>query len=206
MLILGQHLIVQVVEDGVVLGTQLGKIRFRRDVTIQIHTVHQRVEVLHCILLAVRHDLAEELLQKLQMRGIAAARPALAHLVIVERGDDMERVEASVLRVAHVDDLTVQIVGKLRIFVFGVEDKDFRVLGGKIRQQGFGRVRLTGTGFAHDHHVGVDALRAAAKIQGKQAATVLLEMPRPSFAMGSSALTCEPMNACTWSNSILFRR
>ena len=160
---LREHRVVQIVEHRVILGTQPAQIRFARDAVVRIHPVDETVEVLHGILVAVRQYLAEKLLQKLQMRGIAAGDRGAVGFVVVQRRNDLERVEPPKLSVAHVDELTVQVFRQFCIFVFRVKNEYFAVVGGKIRQQALGGVGLAGAGFSHDHHVGVDALAVAAE-------------------------------------------
>ena len=168
-----QNRVVQVVEDRVILRRQLGKIGLSRDVEVAVETIQQRVEVLHRVLLAVRQDLTEELLEELQVRGVAAARAAFARLVVVQRSDDVERVQTAILRVTDVDDLAVQIARQLLILVFRVEDEDLRVVRRQVGQNALGGVGLTGTGLTDDDHVGVDALRVTAEEVDEHGDTVV---------------------------------
>ena len=57
----------------------------------------------------------------------------------------------------------MQIARQLRVFVFRVEDEDLRVVRREVREDTLGRVGLAGAGFAHDDHVGVNALAVAAE-------------------------------------------
>ena len=53
------------------------------------------------------------------MRGIAVAARIALRFIIVQRSDNMKRVQPSGGCITDIDDLAVQIMGELRIFVFG---------------------------------------------------------------------------------------
>ena len=158
-----QNGVVQVVEHRVVLGPEFGQVRLRRDAMVGVHPVDEAVQVLHGVLVAVREDLLEELLQELQVGGITAGHRGAVRLVIIQRGDDMEGVQTPELGVAHVDELAVKVFRQLRVLVFRVQNEDLAVLGGEVRQQTLGGVGLTGTGLTHDDHVAVDPLAVPAE-------------------------------------------
>ena len=148
--------LVEIVEGGVVLRAQAAQIAGGGDAPVEIHPVGHVVEVFQRVLVDVRQDLLEKLLQKLQMGGVAAA--AFPALVVLQGGDDVERIQPPVLGVAHVDELAVQVRRQLRVLVLRVQNEDLRVLGGQIHQQALGGVGLTGAGFSHDDHIAVHAL------------------------------------------------
>ncbi len=160
---LREHCIVQIIEYRVILGMQTAQVGFARDAVVCVHPVDKAVEILHGILIAVRQNLTEKLLQELQMRSIAAGNRGAVGFIVIQRSDNLERIEPSILGVSHVDEFAVQVFCKFGIFIFRVKDKYLAVVSGKVRQQTLGGVGLAGTGFAHDHHVGVDALTVAAE-------------------------------------------
>ena len=86
-----QNCIIQIVKNRVILRTQPGKVRIRCDPLVDVHTIHQRVQILQGILIAIRQNLTEELLQKLQMRCITVCGFS-ACLIIVQRGNDVEGI------------------------------------------------------------------------------------------------------------------
>ena len=97
------------------------------------------------------------------MRCIAAGNRRSVRFVIIQCRDDVERIEASELRVANIDKFTVEVFRQLRVLVLRVENKYFAVLGGQVGQQTLGSVGLTGTGLADDDHIRVDTFAVAAE-------------------------------------------
>ena len=97
------------------------------------------------------------------MRCITAGNRTAALFIIVERGDDMERIESSELSIADIDEFSVQVLRKLAVFVFGVENKDLGVVCRKVCQQALSRIGFTGTGLTDDNHVAVDTLGVPAE-------------------------------------------
>ena len=142
-----------------------GKIRLGSDAEVQIHPLHQRVQVLQCIPVDIRKDLTEEFLQELQVGGKASCRTAaaLTGFIIVQCRDDVEGIQSSECGISYVDDLAVQIVCQLGIFILRIQDEDLGILGGQIQQKGLRGVGFTGTGLTYDNHVGVHPLAVPAE-------------------------------------------
>ena len=158
-----ENRLVQVVEHRIIGRPEFAQVGLRRDALVGVDAIHHVVQVFQRVFVAVGKDLFEELLQELQVGRVAPARGALALLVVVDGGDDVEGIEPSVLRVSDVDEFAVQILRQFGILVFGVQDEDLRVFRSQVDQQRFRRVGLTGTGLTDDDHVAVDPLAVAAE-------------------------------------------
>ena len=172
-----QHQVIQIVEDRVVLRTELRQVGLGGDVEVGIQALHQRVEVFERILLDIRQNLAEEFLQELQVCGKAVTAAAALGLIVVECGDDMERVQTPVGRIADIDDLAVEIVGKVGVLILRVKDENLSILGRHIGQDGLGAVGLTGTGLTDDDHVRINTLGVSAEKVNKDRNTVIITEP-----------------------------
>jgi len=55
----------------------------------------------------------------------------------------VEGVESAFSGVTYVNRIAMKVFGHDRIFAFGVQNKDFCVVGGKVRQDAFGTERFT---------------------------------------------------------------
>ena len=135
-----QNGVVEVVKDRIVLRSQPGEIGLRRDLKPRIEPIHHAVQILHGVLIAVRQNLPEELLQKLEVGGIGPAGSALPRLVIIQSGDDVEGIEPPIHSVAHIDDLPVEVTRQLGILILRVQHEDLGVIGGQVGQDGLSRV------------------------------------------------------------------
>ena len=68
---------------------------------------------------------------------------------------DMERIDTSLLCVAHVDDVSFQISRKRQIFCFGIAYDHPCVVRPFVQNKAFQKERLTRTRLTDDHGVGV---------------------------------------------------
>ena len=160
---LRQHRIVKVIKNRIILRCQLGQVRLRRNAKDGVHAVHQIAQILQCVLVTVRQDLTKKLFQKLQMGSIASRNRLSALLVIIQCGNDLEGIDTTLLGIAHIDKLPVEVLCQLRIFILRIQNEYLGILRRQICQNIFGRKRFTGTGLAHDHHVGIDTFAVSAE-------------------------------------------
>ena len=89
------------------------------------------------------------------------AVPRAVVVLVVKCRYDLKRIEFAVFRGCHVQNLAVQVLRKRQVFAFGIEHKDFRVAGRKVREQRFRRIRFTAARFAYDNHVRIDVFGIA---------------------------------------------
>ena len=148
-----QNAVVQVVENGVVLRPEGVQVGVLVDPLLAVYPVNQIVQILHRVPVNLREDLAEKLLQKLEVGGVGTGFLTVLRLIVLQRGDDVERVDPAVGGIGHVDKLAVKVAGQLGILVFRVQDKNFAVVRGQVGQDALGCVGFAAARLAHDDHV-----------------------------------------------------
>ena len=95
------------------------------------------------------------------MCGEASGRASttLPCLVIIKCSNDVEGIQTSIGCISDIDDLTMQIMCKLRVLILRVKYEDLGILGGQIQKQRFRGIGFTGTGLTHDNHIRIDTFR-----------------------------------------------
>ena len=81
----------------------------------------------------------------------------------VKRCHNMERIENTHFRRTYVNEFAFKAFTEERIFIFGVKNKDFRVIGSKVCKKCFCCKRLTRTRLTNNHHITVYAFSVTLK-------------------------------------------
>ena len=82
-------------------------------------------------------------------------------LVCIKRCYYVEGIDSSLRSRTDVNKTSTKILGKIAIFVLGVEDEYLGIFRREIGENGFCRKGFTRTGLTYDNHIGVYALSVA---------------------------------------------
>lgn len=149
----------KVVKGRIVRRCERRKVGRRHNPLAPVNLYRQLVQKFQTVGIDARQNHPIELFQELQVREKAVPRAVV--VLVVERGYNLKRIEFAVFAACHVQNFALQVLCERQIFAFGIEYKDFRVTGRKMRQQCFCRIRLAAPRFADDNHIRVDIFAVA---------------------------------------------